>query len=80
MTRPGEKYDGDCRHPLRERSYGGYRGFTHPRYPLRYGSAEVDTCCICGAWYMPKHSPQKWYSGPYRAALAEAVREMEETL
>lgn len=78
MTKPGENYTGDCRHPVRERSRGGYRGHTHKRYPLRYGSAEVDTCCVCGAWHLPKHGPDRWRNGPYSVARAEAVREMEE--
>jgi len=68
----------DCRHPLRERIKGGYGGWTIKRYPLRYGSAEVDICERCGAWTMPVHSPGKWNAGPYGAARAQAIKECEE--
>lgn len=73
----GDPYTGDCRHPARERSPGGYHGWTHPRYPLRYGSAEVELCRVCGAWQLSRHSPGRWYAGPYSVALRESAQEAE---
>jgi hypothetical protein len=68
-------YKGDCKHPLRERSKGGYKGLTHARFPLVYGSAEVELCCACGAWHMNVHRPNEWRAGPYAAVRAAAVLE-----
>lgn len=65
-------YRGDCRHPLRERSPGGYLGLTHARWQLVYGSAEVELCRVCGAWHLNKHRPGEWRAGPYAAARAKA--------
>lgn len=78
MSKPGKAYNGDCHHPRRERSAGGYGGWTHKRYPLRYGSAEVELCCRCGAWQLNVHSPGRWYNGPYASALANVKMECEE--
>lgn len=67
-----------CRHPLRERAFGGYRGYTIQRYPLAYGSAEVDICEVCGSWTLPKHNPGQWWPGPYELARRIAVAERED--
>jgi len=74
----GRKYVASCRHPLREREYGGYRGRVIPRMPLRYGSAMVEICRVCGGWQMPEHRADEWHNGPYRFYLVQAQIEGEE--
>jgi hypothetical protein len=67
-----------CSHPDEERIKGGYDGKNIPRYPLRYGSAEVEICKACDAYRLNVHSPDKWYPGPYELDLKERLRQQEE--
>ncbi|AXQ69696.1 hypothetical protein HOU03_gp114 [Caulobacter phage CcrSC] len=71
-------YDGPCEHPAKDRIHGGYNGEVLRRYPLRYGSAEVEACGACHAYRLNVHDPKTWWKGPYALAYAKAMREMEE--
>jgi hypothetical protein len=76
-TIPGKPYvEGDCLHTDVEK--GGYDGERFPRYPLRYGSAEVDVCRACGAWNMPEYSPREWHPGPYLEAFQKRMDGQDE--
>lgn len=67
-----------CTHPVGLRVDGKYDGSVIPRFPLIYGSAQVERCDGCGSWRLPVHDPAKWLPGPYEAALAQSVKEMED--
>ncbi|AXQ69142.1 hypothetical protein HOU02_gp118 [Caulobacter phage CcrBL9] len=71
-------YEGDCPHLAPYRIAGGYDGEVLRRFPLRYGSAEVEVCTACDAYRLNVHNPKTWWKGPYAAAYAKAMREMEE--
>lgn len=78
--RPGDDYTGECAHPLRERSDGGYQGHTHQRWPLVYGSAQVELCCVCGSWRLKgrgahNDAKERWRAGPYKVARRAAIEE-----
>lgn len=64
-----------CSHPEHCRLHGGYDGKVIPRYPLFYGSAEVEICSLCEMWRMNVHDPKRWRDGPYCDAYFERVRE-----
>jgi hypothetical protein len=73
---PGFAYTGECLHPLKERSDGGYRGYTHKRWPLVYGSAQVELCCACGGWRLTgRGREEEWHAGPYKVARDMALAE-----
>lgn len=63
-----------CDHPTEDRVKGGYEGKVLPRFPLRYGSAEVEECRKCGWWRMNVHDPDKWRPGPYIEKYREDIQ------
>lgn len=71
-------YEGDCPHFAPHRIAGGYDGEVLPRYPLRYGSAEVEVCTACEAYRLNVHNPKTWWKGPYQDAYAKAMRDQED--
>lgn len=55
---------------------GKYDGSVYPRYPLVYGSAQVEICPDCGAWRLVgRGTSERWRPGPYASAYSLAVRE-----
>jgi hypothetical protein len=67
-----------CSHPMKYRTQGGYDGKAIKRYPLRYGSAEVEICKACDGWQLNVHSPGKWRAGPYEDAYNECIKQQED--
>lgn len=67
-----------CFHPIEFRIKGGYDGKRIPRYPLYYGSAEVEICGICRQWRLNVHSPNEWHDGPYEEAYRKAFDESDD--
>ncbi|UTU07791.1 hypothetical protein CcrC1_gp106 [Caulobacter phage C1] len=71
-------YTGDCPHLAPYRTAGGYDGAVLPRYPLRYGSAEVEVCNACEAYRLNVHSPKQWWKGPYLEKYRQAMQDIED--
>lgn len=67
-----QRYFERCSHPRRERVASGRHGSSIKRYPLRYGSAEVEACMVCGGWRTMHHGPGAWQAGPYTICRIQA--------
>jgi hypothetical protein len=52
------------------------------RYPLRWGTAGIEQCLVCGAWRIlhPPESPQEWQYTNLAEEVERANSELRESV